>query len=338
MKSTLTICLLTVAFIMSCSATQNPYSQLPGYDNLWLLDQDKYLPDDSTMKLTRIAYFEEEVIDRVSESLSEDFDTYIPDLYCISIEDSLLFGLFCDYFNYQTKVSRQGIALIDTSGRFVRSSETYELLRGPFTYKNKQFYETPQLAAESMDGNMSFKQLYITRDSDNLDLNSYKDSYLDLTEQLIKHKFVTQHTMVLPGYCYFTEEKFYAYDQKGKCLYIYDLQSKEVSKFSIPTDDPILNRTIFSFNSHMEFVGVLGHYIVYKADPGYYTTALYDMQTNKLYTFLSTTLSDKMNIKNVEELVYGYSGYQMILLDDKLYYTMRTESGDIYLVLLELLK
>jgi hypothetical protein len=323
---------------MSCSATQNPYSQLPGYDNLWLLDQDKYLPDDSTMKLTRIAYFEEEVIDRVSESLSEDFDTYIPDLYCISIEDSLLFGLFCDYFNYQTKVSRQGIALIDTSGRFVRSSETYELLRGPFTYKNKQFYETPQLAAESMDGNMSFKQLYITRDSDNLDLNSYKDSYLDLTEQLIKHKFVTQHTMVLPGYCYFTEEKSYAYDQKGKCLYIYDLQSKEVSKFSIPTDDPILNRTIFSFNSHMEFVGVLGHYIVYKADPGYYTTALYDMQTNKLYTFLSTTLSDKMNIKNVEELVYGYSGYQMILLDDKLYYTMRTESGDIYLVLLELLK
>lgn len=338
MKTTLIICLLTIALIISCSATQNPDNQQPRYDNLWLLDQDKYLPDDSTMKITQIAYFEKGVIDRIRVSLSEDFNTFMPDLYCISMEDSLMFGLFCDYFNYKTKISRQGIVLIDTSGRFIRSSNTYKLLRGPFTYKNKQFYETPQLAGESSGGNMSFKQLFITRDSDIRDTISYKNSYLELTEQLIKHEFVTQLTMVLPGYCYFTEDKSYAYDEKGKCLYIYDLQSKDVRKFSIPTDDPVLNKTIFSFSSHMQFVGVLSHYIVYKAVPGYYTTALYDMQSNKFYTFLSTTISDRMNITDVEKFMYGYSGYQMILLKDKLYYTVRTESGDIYLIQLELLK
>jgi uncharacterized membrane protein len=338
MKTTLIICLLSVASIMSCSVIQKSDNQRPRYDNLWLLDQDKYIPDDSTMKLTLIAYFEKGVFDRVSVSLSEDFDTFIPDLYCISMEDSLLFGLFCTFFNYKTKISRQGIVLIDTSSRLIRSSNTYELLRGPFTYKNKQFYETPQLAAESMDGNMSFKQLFITRDSDIRDMISYKNSYLELTEQLIKHKFVTHLSMVLPGYCYFTEEKSYAYDTNGKCLYTYNLQSKEVTKFSLSADDPILNKTIFSFNSHMQFVGVLGHYIVYKADPGYYTTALYDMQSNKFYTFLSTTISDRMNITNVVSFKYGYSGYQMILLNDKLYYTVRTENGDVYLIQLELLK
>jgi hypothetical protein len=351
------ISVLFILFAAKCFA--NPIeNEIYRYtvQDLWGLDAKACFPDSNIATFKQIAKISKATFGSIAEQINNRYpsadtlkyewqndDSFVLD------RDTSLIGL---KFN-KPHMSGMRFVFVDSLNRIVYcAKKEYKDSFSQISFQGKVYINPDHFSYWDSLTPKNWN-LLLSGNDELFDTLPYEIAYYQLVQALIDNKKIKPPIEVLPSNCFFTIKKSYYYFSDKHRLCIYDLASKKLITYQVPLDNQIIKTIMTQSQPHtyfkkfnvysneyidyLNFSGVVGNYIVFSNWDGW-TTILVDMRTNKVYTFTSENISNKLNIKDISDpsatsdFSEVWSGYQIFVTENNVYYFMETTPGGYYVV------
>ncbi len=340
----LTTVMLVLAMNTTCSA--QIVSSKHWFRNLWNIPESAYLPTDIPISYDIIAKFNAAYFDSLEYEMSKSkpgffiplAESFISDRDTLSI--GFCYGYATDEYISNTDIKRRLRGLIRTDvngGNIALSPIGYSMLRDPMNFQgmtsfrissdNGVFEDYPRLR---LQGDSVFEGVFKRADREPI-IEAYQDLYdaLNIDGYLHNGRKFQDYEF------YITKDRSYCYDSNNMKLYTYHESSKELTYYTLPQNNEVINHIGNGIKS-LYFVASVNGFLVFSDPTQYWCVMIVDTKSDKVYLFYTKYITDKVGVKDVEPIGNGGSGFSIYPTDDNVYVKAITQDGRFYVIRINL--